>query len=334
MNAKLILTSILLGSALNTAAFQSLESNYRTTGNGVVAAFEPQRQVLQTSSAVVLDGRREIQYGVVVSPEGHILTKASELKEVKKLGVTVDGTQYKEVEIVGTDEDWDVALLKVPAAGLIPVVYAPTSAVEQGTWVVANGATTRTKRRLLAGIISAKPREIPIAGGAAIGLQLEAKGKQLEIKEVVEKSGAEEAGLKKGDLVISVDGKAISKIEEMAEALKGKKPGVIVKVIVSRAKKEMAFDVKLMARSKMVEEEVTRNDQMSGDYSARRSGFPRVLQHDVMLGSRRNIGGPLLDLDGRCLGMNIARVNRCENFTIPCEELKEIAARMIKEAAK
>jgi hypothetical protein len=32
--------------------------------------------------------------------------------------------------------------------------------------------------------------------------------------------------------------------------------------------------------------------------------------------------------------MNIARVNRCENFTIPCEELKEIAARMIKEAAK
>jgi S1-C subfamily serine protease len=334
VNAKLILTSILLGSALNTAAFQSLESNYRTTGNGVVAAFEPQRQVLQTSSAVVLDGRREIQYGVVVSPEGHILTKASELKEVKKLGVTVDGTQYKEVEIVGTDEDWDVALLKVSAAGLIPVVYAPTSAVEQGTWVVANGATTRTKRRLLAGIISAKPREIPIAGGAAIGLQLETKGKQLEIKEVVEKSGAEEAGLKKGDLVISVDGKAISKIEEMAEALKGKKPGVIVKVIVSRAKKEMAFDVKLMARSKMVEEEVTRNDQMSGDYSARRSGFPRVLQHDVMLGSRRNIGGPLLDLDGRCLGMNIARVNRCENFTIPCEELKEIAARMIKEAAK
>lgn len=334
MNAKLILTSILLGSALNTAAFQSLESNYRTTGNGVVAAFEPQRQVLQTSSAVVLDGRREIQYGVIVSPEGHILTKASELKEVKKLGVTVDGTQYKEVEIVGTDEDWDVALLKVSAAGLIPVVYAPTSAVEQGTWVVANGATTRTKRRLLAGIISAKPREIPIAGGAAIGLQLETKGKQLEIKEVVEKSGAEEAGLKKGDLVISVDGKAISKIEEMAEALKGKKPGVIVKVIVSRAKKEMAFDVKLMARSKMVEEEVTRNDQMSGDYSARRSGFPRVLQHDVMLGSRRNIGGPLLDLDGRCLGMNIARVNRCENFTIPCEELKEISARMIKEAAK
>jgi S1-C subfamily serine protease len=334
VNAKLILTSILLGSALNTAAFQSLESNYRTTGNGVVAAFEPQRQVLQTSSAVVLDGRREIQYGVIVSPEGHILTKASELKEVKKLGVTVDGTQYKEVEIVGTDEDWDVALLKVSAAGLIPVVYAPTSAVEQGTWVVANGATTRTKRRLLAGIISAKPREIPIAGGAAIGLQLETKGKQLEIKEVVEKSGAEEAGLKKGDLVISVDGKAISKIEEMAEALKGKKPGVIVKVIVSRAKKEMAFDVKLMARSKMVEEEVTRNDQMSGDYSARRSGFPRVLQHDVMLGSRRNIGGPLLDLDGRCLGMNIARVNRCENFTIPCEELKEISARMIKEAAK
>jgi serine protease Do len=56
-----------------------------------------------------------------------------------------------------------------------------------------------------------------------------------------------------------------------------------------------------------------------------------VLQHDI-LGSKSVVGGPLLDLDGRCLGMNIARANRAESFAIPVEELKAIADRMLRQA--
>jgi serine protease Do len=70
---------------------------------------------------------------------------------------------------------------------------------------------------------------------------------------------------------------------------------------------------------------------MSGDFSPRRSGFPRALQHDI-LGSRALQGGPLLDLDGRCIGMNIARANRSESFAIPVEELKGLAERLMKQA--
>jgi len=334
VNAKFILTTAVVALAAPLAAFQNLESAYRTTGEAVVAAFEPQRQVLQTSSAVILNGRREIGYGVVVSADGYILTKASELKDVEDLGIRVDGKQFKEARVLGTDEEWDVAMIKVDAGGLKPVDYAETSAVPQGTWVVANGATSRTKRRLLAGIISAKAREVPLAGGAAIGLQLETKDDKLTVKEVVEESGAKEAGIEPGDVLVKAEGKQISKIEDLAEVLKGRKPGSVVKLDVLRGEEEKQFEVKLMPRSAMFEEEVTRNDMMSGEYSARRSGFPRILQHDIMLGSRRNIGGPLLDLEGRCLGMNIARVNRCENFAIPSEELQEIAARMIQEAAQ
>jgi serine protease Do len=76
---------------------------------------------------------------------------------------------------------------------------------------------------------------------------------------------------------------------------------------------------------------MNRNDQMSGEYSPRRSGFPRVMQHDI-LGSRSVVGGPLLDLDGRCIGMNIARANRAESFAIPVEDLKELAGRLMKQA--
>lgn len=311
---------------------QSLESNFRTTGPGVVAVFESQRKVLQSSSAVVMDGRKPVVYGVVVSADGDVLTKASEIREVKELSVTIDQTVYKEVQVAVIDPEWDVALLKVKASGLVPVVYAPTSAVPQGSWVMANGATSRTARRLLAGIVSAKPREIPAAGGAVLGVVLNA-AKKLEIEDVNEKGGAKEAGLQKGDRILALEGKKVTKIEEIAEILKERRDGSLVKVTYQRGKEEKTVEVRLMARAEMFTEQMTRNDQMSGDFSRRRSGFPKVMQHDI-LGNSDTQGGPLLDMEGRCIGMNIARATRSESFAIPVEELRDLATRMMRKAAE
>ncbi len=297
----------------------------------MVAAFNEQRKVLQTSSAVILDGRDEIACGVVISADGYILTKASEILETKALSVTVDEANYREVKVVVIDPTWDVALLKVDASSLVPVIFAPTSAVPQGTWVVANGATTRKVRRLLAGIVSAKPREIPAAGGLALGVVLDLKSKQLTIGEVNEKSGAKEAGLEKGDVILSIDETKVKKLEDIAAALKDKKSGAVVRVTFRRKKEEKAVDVRLSAKGEIYSDQLTRNDEMSGDFSSRRSGFPRVMQTDL-LGNSKIQGGPLLDLEGRCLGMNIARANRAESFAIPVEELKEITERLLKQA--
>jgi serine protease Do len=318
---------------LPVAAQQNLETAYRTTGSAVIAAFEAQRQVLQTSSAIILDGRKEIACGVIVSADGYILTKASEIIGVEALAATVDRTKHMPVKVLVVDPTWDVALLKIEASGLVPVVYAPTSAVPQGTWVVANGVTTRTARRLLAGIVSAKIREIPAAGGAALGVTLnpKAKAKVVEISEVNEKSGAKEAGLLKGDVILSIEGKKVADINDIGAALKDRKAGSTVKVTYRRKGEESTVDVRLSARAELFDELVSRNDQMSGEYSPRRSGFPRVLQHDI-LGNRELQGGPLLDLEGRCIGMNIARANRAESFAIPVEDLREIAARLMKQA--
>ncbi len=330
VRANLIRFAVLCGLISTLTAQQSLESNYRTSGSEVVAAFEEQRRVLQTSSAVMLDGRKEIAYGVVVSQAGHILTKASEIAGVKSLSVTVDQAVYREAKVLLVDTIWDVALVKIEADGLIPVVYADTSALAQGTWVVANGATTRTARRLLAGIVSAKIREIPAAGGPALGVVLSSETKRLVIEEVNDKSGAKEAGLQKGDVILSIEGKKVSKVEEISEVIKDCKEGSKVKVTYRRKKVENTVEVRLGARADLFEEQKNRNDQMSGEYSPRRSGFPRVMQHDI-LGSRKVVGGPLLDLEGRCVGMNIARASRAENFAIPVEDLKDIVTRMIQQ---
>jgi serine protease Do len=301
-------------------AFQSLESSYRVTGSAVVAAFEPQRAVLQSSSAVMLNGRREVAYGVVVSPVGHILTKASEIAGIGNLSVRVDQQAYAGAKVIAVDDAWDVAMVKVEASGLTPVVFAPSSDVPQGSWVVANGATSLRARRALVGIISAKIRPIESGGGnPAIDFE---KG-SLEIKDLADDIGAGAAGMKKGDVIVAVNGTKVSNFEEFSEILKQHKPGVSVQITYVRKDVETTVEVKLEPGP------VTRNDMMSGAYSERRSGFPRVMQHDI-IGDKSIVGGPLLDLDGKCLGMNIARANRAESFAIPVEDVKALAERLMK----
>ena len=187
------------------------------------------------------------------------------------------------------------------------------------------------RRRALAGIISARPREIPASGGIALGILLKKDSKALEIEEVNEKGGAQEAGLRKGDVITALDGSKVSKIEEMAAFLKDKKAGSMVKVTIRRDGKEQVLEVRLTAKGELMDEK-SRNDQMSGRFSRRRTGFPKIIQHDI-LGNEESVGGPLLDLDGRCVGMNIARADRAQSFAIPVENLKEIAERLIKNAA-
>jgi serine protease Do len=314
-------------------AQQSLDSAYRTTGVETLAAFEAQRLVLQTSSAVIYDGRTELSYGVIISTNGYLLTKLSEVAKAKTISVTVDQTPYREVQVLATDPEWDVALLKIDAHDLIPVNFAVTSDLPQGTWVVANGATTRTHRRLLAGIISAKTREIPAAGGAALGVVLKERSKKIEIEDVYAESGAKEAGLQKGDILQEIEGQRLKKIQDLSEFLKNRKAGSKVKLSYSRKGEEHTIEVQLAARGEIYTEQLSTNDLMSGDFSPRRSGFPRVLQHDI-LGSRSITGGPLLDLQGLCIGMNIARANRAESFAIPVEDLREIATRLMARVPK
>lgn len=310
----------------------SLEGNLRMTGDGVTAVFEPQREVIQKCGAVLYNGREVVSYGIVVSPDGYILTKASEIETVKELSVRVDMQSFKKVKIAMVDPRWDVALVKIDAKGLVPAEYATSSKLDQGTWVVVNGATSRTRRRVLAGIISANPREIPAQGGAVLGVILESAKDSLVVKEVSEGSGAEEAGVQGGDTILSVDGEPMKNMEDLTKCISAKKAGAKVKMRVKRNKEEIELDVRLAARGELFEE-VTRNDQMSGDYSKRRSGFPRIIQHDVLANSN-TMGGPVLDLDGHVIGMNIARADRAQTFAIPVEELKELAEGMMSQVGK
>jgi serine protease Do len=211
-------------------------------------------------------------------------------------------------------------------------VFAADSKLEQGTWVVVNGATSRTKRRILAGIISAQAREIPKDGIVGLGLVLEKVKEKLQVKNISDDSGAAVAGVKVGDFIEKLEDKKITDRADIAEILKMKKVGDEVKLTVKRAGKDIDLTIKLDTLAN-TEKPMDRNDQMSGSFSKRRAGFPRVIQHDI-LANNNTMGGPVLDMKGRTVGMNIARANRCETFAIPVEELQVIIKEMLEQAAK
>ncbi len=381
LNVKWVVLIVGLAGSEMLVAQQSLETLYRLTGSAITDVFEPQRLAIQKSSAVIYNKRDEIAYGVVVSKDGYILTKASEIQREEKstggeekseggeeksedgkekgeggkelkipipemklpapekaeaepfvLAVRVDNQSFEEVKIIHVDKQWDVALIKVDAQDLTPAEFAPDSNLEQGTWVVVNGATSRTKRRVLSGIISAKAREIPKDGVVGLGLVLDTVKDKLKVKNISEGSGAALAGVKVDDVIVKLEEKKITEFKDIAEVLKDKKVGDIVKLTVKRAGKDLDLTIKLDTLAN-TEKPMDRNDQMSGDFSKRRAGFPRIIQHDILANSN-TMGGPVLDMKGRVVGMNIARANRCETFAIPVEELQVIAKRMIEKAGE
>src|SRR5262249_59985794 len=66
-------------------------------------------------------------------------------------------------------------------------------------------------------------------------------------------------------------------------------------------------------------------NRLGSDLSVRRTGFPAVLQTDMVI-KPTDCGGPLVDLDGKTVGLVIARGGRVESYAIPSEEIRPLIA--------
>jgi len=303
----------------------TLPSEKRKNGPLIQKALSPVQGYLQESSAVFYDNKtyKNFIYGTVVSSDGLVLTKASELEEVEDYVIRIGTKKYRSIKVVATDVSWDVALVKVEAEGLLPVDLTGNSEIAHGTWVLSNGSSERMFRRPRPGIISANKREIPGGSPVVLGVQFQFKDGEIKVNEIIEESGAEKAGVQKGDILVRVDGKDIVDDKSFIDYLRAKVPGDLIKLGILRGSVELDLEVELMARHKLFGGPQSQNDQMSGEFSERRESFPMVLQHETML-SAQSVGGPLFTFEGRFLGMNIAAANRVESFAIPVEELCKV----------
>jgi S1-C subfamily serine protease len=109
--------------------------------------------------------------GVVLDEEGHVLTNNHVVEGGEEITVSLEeGGQMYAAEVVGTEPNKDLALLKVeaPAAKLHPLKLGDSDAVEVGDPVVAIGNPFDLKRTVTSGIVSALQREIQAPDGVTI----------------------------------------------------------------------------------------------------------------------------------------------------------------------
>ncbi|MCI0489712.1 MAG: trypsin-like peptidase domain-containing protein [Blastocatellia bacterium] len=102
--------------------------------------------------------------GVIISPEGYILTNNHVAGDAESIKVKVaDGREFK-ASLVGADPETDLAVIKIEAQNLPFARLGDSEKLEQGEWVIALGSPFGFQQTMTAGIVSATGREIQGAG--------------------------------------------------------------------------------------------------------------------------------------------------------------------------
>ena len=111
--------------------------------------------------------RRGEGSGVIVRDNGYILTNHHVVAEATEIGVMLGNGGVFAAEVVGTDPETDLAVIKIDESGLVPARFGNSDSIEVGQWVLAVGNPFGFENTVTAGIISAKGR--PSLGLSAYG---------------------------------------------------------------------------------------------------------------------------------------------------------------------
>jgi Do/DeqQ family serine protease len=267
--------------------------------------------------------------GVIISPDGYIVTNNHVIENSDKINIILNNKQEYEAEMVGTDPDTDIALLKIDADKDLPAIqWGNSDNLRLGEWVLAVGNPFNLTSTVTAGIVSAKARgigiisgQLPIesfiqtdaavnpgnSGGALVNTRGELVGintaiasrtgsysgysfavpvsivrkvvddlkeygevqrailgvsiqnvnaelanklkldnvKGVYVAGVVEDGAANEAGIKEGDVILSVDNIEVNTVSELQEQIGKHRPGDKVELLIKRNNKKKQYTATL-----------------------------------------------------------------------------------------
>jgi serine protease Do len=268
--------------------------------------------------------KRAIALGTVVSADGLVLTKASELKG--NLYCEFASGDVLAAELIGLDTENDLALLKTDASGLFVGDFGESNPIETGDWVAT---ALDHAEEIEVGVVSVDPRFIA-PSKPFIGIYMsEAKPTGIMVLNVQEESPADEGGLKVRDVILKLDDQLVKDIGELRKSLEQYDAGDLVTLSILRNDKPKKVKLTLAERDKVSSENMRSNQQnsMGSRLSRRRKDFPLAFQHDTALQAAQ-CGGPIVDLDGKIVGINIARAGRVSSLAIPIAEIVPIVERL------
>ena len=287
-------------------------------------ALAPVSKKNEGGTALVLIDDKLAALGTVISANGQILTKNTETQK-GKLSIRLGDKKY-DAKVLKRFPERDLALLKIDAKELHPVRF---QAVEPplGSILTATGAKDEP---LGIGLLSVPGRAMAKVG--FIGIQAGASDKGVLIQKALPNGAASEAGLKDNDVITHIDGKKVDDHVEFGHLIRGRKAGEAIKVEYLRDGK--AGEATATLKERAMRDNAKNDPRMKlshGELSEKTSGYPDAIQHDIPLPPQL-CGGPLFDLKGRCIGINVSRAGRTKTYAIPADEIQ--AMLKVKEEQK
>ena len=278
------------------------------------------------STVRFMHGGEQVALGAIVDSDGWIVTKASQLPRSGEITCqTYDGRESI-ASVVNRVPEHDLALVHIPETKLTTITWESKSTPERGKWL----ATTDLRATPIAvGVIS--------AGVQNIGQKLPRLGVHLEttkgggaVSMVLPGSGADEAGIRRGDTLYSVNGKTLDNRDAViGEIARIGRAGEFLRIGVDRAERRFELDARLMD---LTDELLDKTEmEVNGRVSARSTGFSTVFSHDTVL-EPQECGGPLVNLDGKAVGINIARAGRVTSYALPSDTVKPLVDSMLAQA--
>lgn len=268
---------------------------------------------------------RRLGLGTVVGDGTRILAKWSEIERyADQLYIQGAVGQGAKAEIEGVFTEEDLALLSIPASAVSTESLAPAkffpSDLSLGRFLTA--AKPNGKPGAF-GVVAVLERNLRETDQAHLGIMADSEysGEGVRIANVQPEYGAADAGLQSGDVILKVNDRAISGLLELKNALSNKQPGEKVSLTIEAAGKERSVEVLLSNRpvfGQFSGDRLNQMERMGGEPNRIRDGFSRVVQSDMQIKADL-VGGPVVDLQGRVVGITMARADRTRTYIMGSE---------------
>jgi serine protease Do len=265
------------------------------------------------------DGKR-ISYGISLG-EGKLLTKASEIVQKRELYTANREQVALNAEILGVYTDHDLAVLEVPGLEAPIVKWADAGNLSEGAFLSAIRPDGEAQAM---GVLSVRERSLKSIDQGFLGIEMDTleTGKGVRVKNVIDGSAAADVGIRQNDIITKISGQEVKGFYELSTKLRRLKNGEQPEIELLRNGE--ILKVKPTLKGREIPEGVSRRleqmDQMSGGQSRVRGGFGNVIQSDMEL-EVEDAGLPIVDLDGRIIGIVIARAGRISTLILPGDDI-------------